>query len=73
MLSRRNAIFSPLIAVLMLVGCVPSAAYIAADRATFRAVAPYLDREKLVQPDKAQEITDLQRSWEIRLEAAEGK
>lgn len=61
-------------AFLALPGCSADKEYVAADRATYEALAPSVSAHAatLAEDDKARELRTLA-TWELRLRKAEGK
>ncbi|MEO0478407.1 MAG: hypothetical protein AAF196_02905 [Planctomycetota bacterium] len=74
---RKNPrLWVVVVAALLCVGCEgPRASYVAADRATFEAVAPnyrlYVQADESLTEADVQSELDLVRSWEKRIEGEE--
>lgn len=65
-----------LLCVAALTSCTPVQSYVAADRATYEAIAPaharYVAQDAALSPEQKQDRRDLLDTWRKRLEAAEG-
>lgn len=73
-LAARLALLSAFLALPVLAGCSADKDYVAADHATYDALAPAIKRDAATLPDddKARELRTLA-TWELRIRKAEGK
>lgn len=75
-LSMAGTILVMLLCVAALASCTPTQVYVAADRATYEAIAPaharYVAADPALDALQRQDRQDLLETWRKRIEAAEG-